>query len=388
MKLLMSVNTSWNIVNFRAGLVRGLQAQGYEVVVAAPRDRFSDAIERDLGCRFVDLPMRGHSRSPATDLALFSRFVRTMRIVRPDAFLGYTVKPNVFGSLAAQLAGVPCINNIAGLGSIFNETGPTARIVAALYRLALRRSKRVFFQNSDDLDLFVTRGLARPEQASLLPGSGIDTVHFQAAPRRRDRKSVFTFVLVGRLLKEKGLAELADATRSVRREHPDVRVWVAGPLDSRNPASIAPQAMKRWVDEGLFEYLGVLDDVRPVLEEADCVVLPSYYREGTPRALLEAAAMGRPIITTDMPGCRDVVDDGVNGFLVPPREIPALAGRMAAMVKASTDEIAQMGQRSRNKAMRQFDEQLVIDRYLAALDAVLTPSRTAENDRGARARRA
>lgn len=384
MKLLMSINTSWNVVNFRAGLIRGLQAHGYEVVVAAPRDRFSDAIERDLGCRFIDLPMEGHSRSPLTDLALLARFARLMRAERPDAYLGYTVKPNVFGSFAAQMFGVPCINNIAGLGSIFNESGVTAKIVVGLYRLALRSSAHVFFQNDADLALFLGRGLVRAEKASLLPGSGIDTARFAAAERPpRDEASPFAFVLVARLLKEKGLAELAEATRRVRGTHPRVRVRVAGPLDPHNPAAIAPAAMQAWVDEGLFDYLGLLDDVRPTLEAADCVVLPSYYREGTPRGLLEAAAMGRPIITTDMPGCRDVVDDGVNGYLVPPRDAEALARCMGALVDASPSSVAEMGRQSRLKAVRQFDERLVVERYLSALDLIVTTGRTARSGRAA-----
>lgn len=384
-KLLIVINTSWNIINFRLGLIRGLIEQGYEVVVAAPRDRFSDQIETRLGCRYVELPIDGHSRSPLTDLGLLRRFVALMRAERPDAFLGFTVKPNVFGSIAAHLTGVPCINNIAGLGSVFNETSATARIVVALYRIALRRSARVFFQNRDDLALFVDRGLVRREQTDLLPGSGIDTASFAAAIKAPPSAGEpFTFLLVARLLKEKGLAELAEAARRLKGKPLDMRVRILGPLDALNPAAISRNELDAWVAEGLFDYLGTADDVRPILADADCVVLPTYYREGTPRALLEAAAMGKPIITTDMPGCRDVVDDGVNGYLITPRDAAALSDSMMAMCSLPAPELAAMGEASRTKAERQFDERLVIARYLAALDAIgLT--RKARSDTGSKA---
>lgn len=380
-KLLVVINTSWNIINFRTGLIRGLMDAGYEVVVAAPHDRFSAEIERNLGCRYVELPIAGHSRSPVTDLALFSRFVSLMRAERPDAFLGFTVKPNVFGSLAANLFGIPCINNIAGLGSVFNETSATARIVALLYRAALRRSHRVFFQNRDDLALFTERGLVRLDQADLLPGSGIDTARFAPAAKAAPASGeAFTFLLVARLLKEKGLSELAAATRTVLRVYPHARTQILGPRDADNPASIDQGELDDWIASGVFDYLGMAGDVRPALAQADCFVLPSYYREGTPRALLEAAAMGKPIITTDMPGCRDVVDDGVNGFIVPPRDAAALAEAMRSMIEASPAERKKMGLASRAKAERQFDERIVIERYLQALDAVFLKSRTAGND--------
>lgn len=371
-KLLISINTSWNVINFRSGLIRGLIARGFDVVVAAPRDAFSERIEPDLGCRYVELPMDGHSRSPVTDLQLLGRFLALMRAERPDAFLGFTVKPNVFGSLAAHVSGVPCINNIAGLGSVFNEASATAKIVVLLYRIALARSKRVFFQNREDLALFSGRGLVRSEQVGLLPGSGIDTARFNAPAKPPPRPGEpFVFLLVARLLKEKGLGELAEATRALRRQLPEVRVKILGPLDARNPAAVAKAEIDAWVAEGLFEYLGVASDVRPILTDADSFVLPSYYREGTPRALLEAAAMAKPIITADMPGCRDVVDDGVNGYLVPPRDARALAAAMIAMTRASAATILEMGAASRAKAESQFDEKLVLQSYLAALDEVL-----------------
>lgn len=373
-KLLIVINTSWNVINFRLGLVRGLVANGYQVVVAAPRDRFSEAIDAIPGCRYVALPMRGHGRSPVEDLLLLRRMLAIFRAERPAAFLGFTVKPNVFGSFAARACGVPAINNIAGLGSVFNESSATARIVVLLYRAALRGSARVFFQNREDSALFTSRGIVRARQVGLLPGSGVDTARFTAAPPPATTGAPFTFLLVARLLREKGIAELAAAARIVRARHPTVRVRILGPLDPANPASVAKADLDGWIAEGLFDYLGTADDVRPILAQADCMVLPTYYREGTPRALLEAAAMGRAILTTDMPGCRDVVDDGENGYLVPPRDAAALAAAMSRLVELPADALAAMGAHSRAKIERQYDERIVVDRYLRALGEVLAPA--------------
>ncbi len=364
--ILFTVNASWNVVNFRSGLIRGLLADGYRVTVAAPRDRHSPAIEA-LGCVYRELPMENHGRSPLGDLALFARFIRLIRRERPDFFLGYTVKPNTYGTLAAALFGVPTVNNIAGLGLVFNETGATARIVRTLYRVALARSRRVFFQNAEDRAMFVDAGLVDAAVADLLPGSGVDLERFAPAPARA---APFTFLLVARLLWEKGLAEYVEAGRIVRERHPGCRVRLLGFIDDATPAGVPRARIEAWQAAGDIEYLGSAEDVRPHLAEADCVVLPSYYREGTPRTLLEAAAMAKPIITSDMPGCRDVVDHGRNGELVPPRDVPALAAAMGRMVEASPEARAAMGAASRAKAEAVYDERIVVARYLATLDEI------------------
>lgn len=368
--VLIAINTSWNVVNFRAGLVRGLQAAGYGVSVAAPPDRFTPALEA-LGCRFYPVELQGHGRSPAADFRYMSRMFALLRRERADALLGFTVKPNVYGSLAAHALNIPVINNIAGLGVVFNERGATARIVNTLYRLALRRSHRVFFQNGDDRELFVRGGLVRAMQTEQLPGSGVDLGRFAEQPL--PTAAPFTFLLVARLLKEKGLAELAEAAEALRAHGAPVRVRVLGPHDPANPASVPAADLARWTAAGTVEHLGTADDVRSALAAAHCVVLPSYYREGTPRALLEALATGRPVITTDMPGCRDVVDDGVNGFLVPPRDAPALARAMARVAALPPAELAAMGRASRLKAERQYNEALVVRAYLRALGTAGVP---------------
>lgn len=370
-RILFSVNAGWNVVNFRSGLIRRLISEGYDVTVATPRDAWVSRIE-ELGCRFVELPMQPQGRSPLADLVLLARYVQLMRAERPDAFLGFTAKANIYGSLAAAMCDVPAVNNIAGLGMVFNEVGATNRILRALYRRALRHSAHVFFQNAEDLTLFRRDGIVGPNAGELLPGSGVDLDRFRptSAPRTRRR---FVFLLVARLLWEKGIRELVEAGRVVRERHPDAEIQLLGFVETGKPAFVQLSDLEGWERDGIATYLGSAADVRPYLEQADCVVLPSYYPEGTPRSLLEAAAMGKPIITCDMPGCRDVVVNGENGYLVPPRDAASLASRMLDLLASDPTSLAAMGRRSRQIAEARFDEQLVLARYATVLRS-LRPS--------------
>ncbi|WP_027058129.1 glycosyltransferase family 4 protein [Mesorhizobium loti] len=365
-KIVISINTSWNVVNFRKGLIEALRARGYDVVVVAPRDEYSSAIT-DMGCRYVDIEMDNSGTSPVRDLALLWRYWRILRRAKPLVFVGFTIKPNVFGSLAANLNGIPVINNISGLGTVFVRGGLLQRIAKALYRLALARSKVVFFQNDDDRMLFVDGRLVRKEQTALLPGSGVDLVRFSPSSRKSPRSGPIVFLLVARLLWDKGVGEFIEAARLVRLKVPAARFQLLGFLDVENRTAVSRAQVEQWVEEGLVEYLGTTDDVRPFLDAADCVVLPSY-REGTPRSLLEAAAMGRPLISTNVPGCKEVVHHAVNGFLCKVRDADDLAGSMiefAAMNGASRDR---MGIESRKKVERQFSETIVVERYMRQIE--------------------
>lgn len=319
---------------------------------------------------YCPIEMDRQGISPARDLLLLWRYWRTLRRLRPDIFLGFTAKPNVYGSLAAQALGISVINNVAGLGTAFIRKGPLTRIVSALYRLAFRRSATVFFQNPEDRDLFVGEGMVRPEQARLLPGSGVDLERFQPGEPPSGPAGGFTFLLIGRLLWDKGVAEFVEAARRVRREAPDARFQLLGFLDVLNRTAVSRADVESWVREGVVDYLGETDDVRPFIAAADCVVLPSY-REGLPRTLLEAAAMARPLIATDVPGCRQVVEDGVNGFLCAARDAASLAAAMTRMLSLGGEERARLGAAGRAKVQREYDEKLAVGIYVEAVAAAL-----------------
>jgi glycosyltransferase involved in cell wall biosynthesis len=368
MKVVICLNTAWNLVNFRAGLIRAMVVAGHEVVAVAPDDKYAASL-KELGCRFVPLHMDNGGTNPVQDALLTWRFWCLFSNERPDVYLGYTVKPNVYGSLAAHMMGMPVINNIAGLGAVFIKDGWLVRVVRWLYRLALKRSAKVFFQNPDDRALFIDGGMLRAEVAELLPGSGIDLKRFTSLPKPDVGNAKFRFLLIARMLRDKGVGEYVDAARMLRQRWPEVEFCLLGFVDVQNPAAISRAEMDAWVTEGVVNYLGVSDDVRVQIVMADCVVLPSY-REGTPRILLEAAAMARPIITTNAVGCREVVDDGVNGYLCNVRDAGDLAEKMERMLSLSPERRSEMGQRGRTKMEVEFDEQIVINKYLAAIEEI------------------
>jgi glycosyltransferase involved in cell wall biosynthesis len=368
LKIIICINTAWNLVNFRSGLIRAMVASGHEVIAVAPVDKYAARLAA-LGCRYVPMPMDNQGTHPGRDLILLWRFLRLMRSERPDVFLGYTVKPNVYGSLAAHLLGIPVINNIAGLGAVFIKEGWLVRVVRWLYRVALSRSARVFFQNDDDRQLFIGDGLVRTEVTELLPGSGIDLNHFtpKLKPSVNTGDSKFRFLLIARMLRDKGVGEYVEAARLLSQRWPHAEFCLLGFLDVQNPTAISQAEMDAWAAQGFVNYLGVSEDVRDAIATADCVVLPSY-REGTPRTLLEAAAMARPIIATDAVGCREVVDDGVNGYLCKVRNAKDLAEKMAKMLMLPSELRYEMGLRGRAKMEAEFDEQIVIEKYLAAIE--------------------
>ena len=370
-KILISLNTAWNLLNFRAGLIGGLISLGYEVVAVAPKDEYVVKLEL-LGCRFVHLEMDNQGTHPIRDLLLLWRFFRLLKTEKPDLCLFYTVKPNVYGSLASSVCGIPFINNVSGLGAVFIQGGWLRRFVSALYRLAFRNSNRVFFQNRDDLGLFLKNKLVKVELTDVLPGSGINLHRFTPIDDA-DRKSLntpFRFLLIARMLKDKGVVEFVNAAQLLKESGVKAEFCLLGFLDVQNPAAISSEQMKEWTDQGFVKYLGKSDDVREHIALADCIVLPSY-REGTPRTLLEAAAMGKPIITTNVVGCKEVVEHGVNGFLCEVKNAQDLALKMKEMLLLSEIERRLMGENGRLKMEKEFDENIVFQKYLQAIDLAL-----------------
>jgi glycosyltransferase involved in cell wall biosynthesis len=366
-RIVISINTTWNVYNFRIGLIKALIERGYDVVALAPNDEYAPLLE-ELGCRCVHLPMDKNGSNPLKDAALCLRYYRTLRSLRPDAFLSYTIKPNVYGSLAAHLLGIPVVNNIAGLGSTFIRETFLTKVVRLLYKVALSRSHRVFFQNEDDLKLFSKMGLVNRQATALVPGSGINLDNYLPEPVPDDHARPYKFLMVARVLKDKGIEEYVEAARLLRAAGVRAEFQLLGSIDAANPNSISAERISQWEAAGLLCYLGKTDDVRPYLASADCVVLPSY-REGVPRSLLEAAAMARPIIATNVAGCRDAVDDEVNGFLCEVKNAASLAEKMKKMVGLTRARRAEMGFAGRRKVEAEFDEKLVIHKYFSAIEA-------------------
>jgi len=318
-------------------------------------------------------PLRQLSRrslSPYQNLKFLLEIFFVLRRRRPDLALFFTVRPNTLGNLAAAVAGIPSISTVEGMGISGSSRGWLRRLTLSLYRLAFQHASKVIFLNNDDLQDFLGQRIVTTQKALLIHGPGVDLNHF--SPRIKAYSSENTvFLFVARLLSEKGIREFAEAARHFKSKGYAAEFWVLGSTDSGNPTTISDNELKGWVSEGILQHLGFLDDVRPAIAEADVLVLPSYYREGVPRSVLEAMGMEKPIITTDNVGCRDTVVEGINGFLVPSRNVSALVEAIEKVLALSPAQRSEMGRMSRKVAEKEFGDQLVLPKYLAVIQDVL-----------------
>ena len=383
-KIIIAANSIFNLINHRVGLINGLLNEGYEVITLSPTDAFASRL-KELDCQHVSLQMDRKGTNIGRDLMLFWRYRRLLKKHMPDVYLGFTVKPNIYGSLAAQSLGIPVINNISGLGTVFGAMSTSivgnllSRLLQILYRFALSRSDKIFFQNKDDRHEFIEHGVVKSHLTDLLPGSGVDLDRFVYTPiiatdtssKGNDDKKKTRFLLIARMLWDKGVGKYVEAARLLSQSYPNAEFCLLGFLDFQNPEAISEIQINEWIAEGIIQYLGVINDIRPEIVKADCVVLPVLFREGTPRSLLEAAAIGRPIITTNTVGCRGTVDDGVNGYLCIPSNAIDLSEKMEHILQLDDAQRVKMGRYGREKMELQFDEQIVIKKYLEAIKKCL-----------------
>jgi glycosyltransferase involved in cell wall biosynthesis len=366
-KILLVSRCAWTLYNFRSGLLRALLTEGFDVRGGgAGGDGFESRIEA-LGVSFNVIPIDKRGIAPLADFRLLYALYRWYRKEKPDIIHHFTIKPVIYGSIAARMAHVPrIVNTVTGLGYVFIEEKALwlKRLVEHLYRFSLKRADFTFFLNQEDMDLFLHRKMIPFGKSEVLPGEGVDSSRFiPCVSQRTIPNGSLTFLLVARLLKDKGIYEYIEAAKMVRKKYPECRFQLLGRRDIRNPNVIPKTDIDSWTSCGLVEWLGEVSDVRPVIEQSDAVVLPSY-REGTPRSLLEAAAMGKPLIATDAVGCREVVEHGVNGLLVPVKNSQALASAMIELIQ-NPEKIEAMGREGRIKVEQQFDEKIVIQRTLA-----------------------
>ena len=372
-KVALFANTEWYLYNFRGSLALALQDAGYEVLLISPPGPYGDKL-RGLGFRWVPAPMDRRSLNPLRELALIHWLQRLFRAEQVDLVHGFTIKSGVYGSLAALLARVPArIIAVDGLGYVFTSHDRKAQLLRPLIRVLMRlalggQNTRLILLNPDDEKLFDRGRLVSPDRVRLIPGAGVDCQRFQPGFGRESVTS-FRVLLAARLLWDKGLGEYADAARQLRAEGRNVTFLLAGTPDPGNPASVPEATVRSWVGEGLLQWLGHVDDMPALLHTVDAVVLPSY-REGLPTSLTEAAACSLPLITTDVPGCREVVTDGVDGLLVPVRDAAALA-RAIARLQDDAALRMRLGAAARAKALAQFDERIVVERTIAVYRELL-----------------
>ena len=371
MKALLFANTDWYLYNFRLPLAKALRAEGHDVVLLSPPGDYASLLTRE-GFRWIGFPFSRKGANPLAELATLWRLIWLYRTERPDLAHHFTIKCVLYGGIAARLSRVRAtVSAVTGLGHVFMTESWRNRLlrplVSLIYRLVLGRSQ-IIFQNPDDRDEFCRLGLVEEARSNVIRGSGVDTDYYRPPGRPRGEGPV-TVLMVGRLLREKGVREFVEAAAIARKRLPEIRFLLAGDSDPGNPSSIDPNVIAEWQRQGDVAFLGHRSDVRDLLQAADLAVLPSY-REGAPRSLLEAAACGLPIVATDVPGCREIVSNGINGLLVPALDSKLLADSILDLL-ADAGLRADMGKRSRALACEFFSQDRVIretmDVYLRAL---------------------
>jgi glycosyltransferase involved in cell wall biosynthesis len=361
-------NTLRYLWNFRRSTLQRFLDQGVRVVCIGQEGPDAEKL-RAIGCEVTGLDWRLRSLNPVHELGVVRQIHAVLRKTRPAVVFSFTFKANFAVSLACLPLGIPYVTNVSGLGTAFLEQGLAYRLIRRLYGFANGRAFATFFQNNSDVALFRASKLSTGRRMAVLPGSGVDTAHFTAEPLDRP---VRTFVMISRLIRDKGVGEYLEAARAAKAQRPDLRFLLVGPEETDGPGRI-PADQVRAVSE--VEYLGELSDVRPVLTEADCLVLPSY-REGMPRTVLEAAAMARPSLVSDVEGCRDAIEPGVTGMLFAPRSAAALSEALLAIAARPAGEIAEMSRAARALAQERFGEELCIAPYEAIFTELTAGSRS------------
>lgn len=364
MKVAIVLNTSWNIYNFRLGLIRKLIQKGITVYCVAPRDKFTTKLEQE-GCIFKEVKMDRRGANPLKDLGLLIELYRIYREIDVDAILHYTIKPNIYGTLAAHLLNIPVINNVCGLGTVFMKKGFVAWLAKVMYKISFRYPRKIFFQNPQDRDLFIDQRLTQSELTDILPGSGINLAQF--TPAEDVSSGTFTFLMISRLIYDKGVVEYVNAVKKLKDQGVNARFQLLGATDTAHKRGIDSTTIQQWIKDETIEYLGHVDDVSNYISNASCIVLPSY-REGTPRTLLEGASMGKPLIATDVPGCTNVVQHEYNGYLCKQKDAEDLAEKMERMLLQDSEKLSEMGRNSRSMVEERFDESIVIKKYLEEIE--------------------
>jgi len=355
-------NTSWSLYNFRLGLIRRLTSEGYNVVAVAPKDNFTAKLVSE-GITYRSISLDNYGTNPINELKLIRQLARIYREVDADLIFHYTIKPNIYGSIASFLSKKPSIIITTGLGHLFEFSNIVVQwITILMYRIAAYLSKEVWFLNDNDRDVFVYKRIVSRKKASVLHSEGIDTKWF--APRSDKRHSgSIRFLFAGRLIWDKGVREYVEAAKIIKQKYRKVKFEILGFTDQTNPNSVPYEQIESWQKAKIVNYLGETTDVRYYLQKANCLVFPSFYREGVSRILMEAAAMATPIITTDNVGCKDIVEHEKNGYLVPTKDVQALVQAIERFIELSDVDKDIMGNLGRKMVIDRFAEGIVLQKY-------------------------
>ena len=360
-KIIIVLNSSWQAYNFRLNLAKHLDLKGYKVTFMAPADDYySNIIKKKYD--FFNIHLQANRINPLKDFILFIELLILYKKIKPDIVLNFTIKPNIYSTLAASLLNIFSISNITGLGTVFIKRNFLTKIVIKLYSLSLHRSSKIFFQNNNDMSLFLDKKIVKLENCILIPGSGVDTIKFSPSINNIRIDSNFRFLIVSRLLKDKGIYEFIEAARILKQKYKKLEFWVVGEINPYNKSSFTKSEITQLSKDSVINFFERTDDINFYLNKVDCVVLPSY-REGSPRSIMEASSSALPVIVSDVPGCRQVVDNNITGLYCEVRNYIDLADKMEVMYKMSNKERQAMGKNGRKKMIDQYDESIVLKSY-------------------------
>jgi glycosyltransferase involved in cell wall biosynthesis len=372
--LIFSANTSWYLFNFRRSTIKKFLSEGYKVYCLSPYDEYSIRLQ-DIGCIYLPLKINNKGFNPFSDIKLFIDILITYIKVKPIAVFQFTIKNNIYGTYASYILRIPSINNISGFGTAFIHNGFKYKIARILYKFSLRLSTRVFCQNKDDYYFILNNKLIHQERLDLLPGSGVDLKRFKRRNAYiQNLNDGFIFIYAGRFLYDKGLKELISSFEKIDQKIHKASLWLIGFQDSKNISSIHRSVIDEWALKPNISILEPTNEMHIVLDKADCFVLPSY-REGMPRSILEACAMELPIICTNVPGCKEIVTDKLNGLLCKPKDSDSLFQAMSSMLRMTQSSRIGMGIEGRKRVEKNYSEDIVIQKTKEALKKVLDMSK-------------
>jgi glycosyltransferase involved in cell wall biosynthesis len=370
-KVAIIANSTWNIYNFRMNILRALEAEGHDIVVIAPVDKYIFYLNEFKHVKHVSLKsLSRKSLNPFKDSLLFFEFYNILKNEKPDLVLNYTVKPNIYANLAASFLKIPSICVVTGLGYAFIKGGWLQSLTSFMYKFSFSSASKVVFENIDDRLLFEHEKIVAPSKCISIKGCGVNLAFFTPMPplNKPENKTIFSFI--GRFLHDKGVKEFVEAAKIIRKKYPNAEFRLIGEIDYNNPATVVEDELLQWVNEKVVVDRGPSNDVREEIRNSDCIIFPSY-REAIARVLQEAMAMEIPVITTDVPGCREAVVHGENGFLVPVRNAEALADCVETFLSMSESERSEMGKRGRQKVSREFDENIISDFFVKLIQNTL-----------------
>lgn len=360
--ILVLTNNIGGLYSFRKEVMKAIVDVGYEVYISEPDDNERVKYFEEIGCYIIKTDFNRRGMNPVEDFKLMLKYRKMIKQLKPKAVLSYTIKPNIYGGIACRLTGTPQLANVTGLGDAVENGGWLQRLTIGLYKLGLGKARRVFFQNATNRSFCIAKGIA-DETSVLLPGSGVNLQHHTSQPYPSDEGKI-RFLFIGRLLKDKGIEEYFEAAKSIRQKYPNTEFQILGNVEGNYQ-----EKLNQLEADGIIRHLGSTSDVRPFIGAVECTIMPSYH-EGMSNVNLESAANGRPVITTNVPGCRETVDNCISGYLVEPRSAKSLTEAVERFILLPYSQKILMGQEGRKKVEREFDRQIVVEAYLKAIENV------------------